>query len=1051
MKYIISVLIICVSISCFAQWEPLSGPNSEGVSCLTNFNGNIISGGQSGVCFYDYIENKWIKSNNGIPEIQANNYRIEGVFSNSDILFASNHSGQLFRSHDFGNSWHYIFTASEEINNVGMHMANNDNAILFCCNFIVYRSVNNGLDWQSCLILSSDQLIYSICLYNGVFYIGTQQGKIYSSSDSGLTWSLLSSFTPLGTKVFVASGNNSLYAVSKNAKVFRSDDFGNSWVTISDELSESETQCFTSKGDSLYIGTLYDGILFSPDKGLSWTHLNNGLTARCITSILPVNMGLYASTFHGIFYKEYSANSWSDINKGLKKATTYDFIINDSTIYAANEDYNISKSHDLGNTWQQINGSISYDSAYYIGFLLDFDKLDNKLFRVHSRKGLFYSEDDGLSWAPRNNGIQCIGITQVTSCGQALFVATDSCGVYKSLDYGETWIFSGNGLPMLGFYPGLMVANNQRIYIRYYEYNTSGFSHYVSFDQGETWVESDESIYWDCYMKDSIIFTTGQDHVKLSTDYGNTWTLFNENLPTFENNYDIFCGASDGTHHFIGTQITGVYMYMDGNWVPINGGLDWQYGDHIYDLHIVNGYLYASLDRNGIWRRNIQDIIIHECSGKVFLDYDQDNTFNEADYLYPNAIVYANESNYFTTTNQNGEYSIITDVYNDTIRAQINCNYAEYYPEFYIPQQSDTAYDFAVHLRPNIKDLRIDLNNLTIPRPGSEYKVQITYSNEGTVPMNGYIDLVFDTALQFSEANPPFNSSSQDSLRWYYNTLLPFQTKAITIKFMIPVNAESGQELNCTAYINPIEEDSAKNNNTSQLKRTISASFDPNNKTVQPDSTYISPYFIQNQQELIYTINFQNTGNDTAFNITIIDTLSSNLFVPSFKIISSSHDFNYSISGHGIIEFLFSNIMLPDSTINEPQSHGYIKYSVKPKADLIIGDEIKNTAHIYFDLNEAVTTNTTNNTVSIIQKVSSKTSQSSYIIYPNPTCETLNIKTDYSGLKTIQIFDSRGSLLETINTFQTHYQIDCNNLSSGLYFININEKSDTVKFKFIKE
>lgn len=112
------------------------------------------------------------------------------------------------------------------------------------------------MDWtgQSCLILSSDQLIYSICLHNGVFYIGTQQGKIYSSSDSGLTWSLLSSFTPLGTKVFVASGNNSLYAVSKNAKVFRSDDFGNSWVTISDELSESETQCFTSKGDSLYIG-----------------------------------------------------------------------------------------------------------------------------------------------------------------------------------------------------------------------------------------------------------------------------------------------------------------------------------------------------------------------------------------------------------------------------------------------------------------------------------------------------------------------------------------------------------------------------------------------------------------------------------------------------------------------------------------------------------------------------------------------------------------------------------------------------------------------------
>ena len=55
--------------------------------------------------------------------------------------------------------------------------------------------------------------------------------------------------------------------------------------------------------------------------------------------------------------------------------------------------------------------------------------------------------------------------------------------------------------------------------------------------------------------------------------------------------------------------------------------------------------------------------------------------------------------------------------------------------------------------------------------------------------------------------------------------------------------------------------------------------------------------------------------------------------------------------------------MLPDSNVNEPASHGFIKYSIKKYNTVGIGSVIKNTAYIYFDFNAPVVTNTVVNTV----------------------------------------------------------------------------------------
>ncbi len=74
-------------------------------------------------------------------------------------------------------------------------------------------------------------------------------------------------------------------------------------------------------------------------------------------------------------------------------------------------------------------------------------------------------------------------------------------------------------------------------------------------------------------------------------------------------------------------------------------------------------------------------------------------------------------------------------------------------------------------------------------------------------------------------------------------------------------------------------------------------------------------------------------------------------------MITASHPYQLTIDDNNKLNWYFPNILLADSNINEPLSHGYIAYRIRPKATVKIGDTIRNTAAIYFDFNPPVVTN----------------------------------------------------------------------------------------------
>ncbi|MDX1911386.1 MAG: hypothetical protein SFV22_07865, partial [Saprospiraceae bacterium] len=109
--------------------------------------------------------------------------------------------------------------------------------------------------------------------------------------------------------------------------------------------------------------------------------------------------------------------------------------------------------------------------------------------------------------------------------------------------------------------------------------------------------------------------------------------------------------------------------------------------------------------------------------------------------------------------------------------------------------------------------------------------------------------------------------------------------------------------------------------------RPITGSFDPNDKTGYPLGLG-DAHYIERGDDLTYTLRFQNTGNDTAFLVVLRDTLPSTLDPASFRPQGASHPYSWQLNGEGVLVFTFANILLPDSTTNEPASQGYVTFRI---------------------------------------------------------------------------------------------------------------------------
>ncbi len=268
------------------------------------------------------------------------------------------------------------------------------------------------------------------------------------------------------------------------------------------------------------------------------------------------------------------------------------------------------------------------------------------------------------------------------------------------------------------------------------------------------------------------------------------------------------------------------------------------------------------------------------------------------------------------------------------------------------------------------KTMGFDMNaliNNPFFQPGQVSSINLDAFNEGCVITEGTLKLIYGGPISYLTSDISPDSINGDTLVWLLDSM-DYQSLHFlnSVKFFTDTTAMAGQLVCFDVIILPESGDAFIENNRKQYCFDVITSYDPNNKEVFPIGE-CAPNYVRKDEQLTYTINFQNIGTANAINIFILDTLNSMLDISSLSVISTSHQpLITEISDNSIVKFRFDNINLVDSASNESLSKGFVTYRIVPKAGLGNGTVIDNEAHIYFDYNTPITTNSTFNTLTDI-------------------------------------------------------------------------------------
>ncbi|WP_298139091.1 T9SS type A sorting domain-containing protein [Flavobacterium sp.] len=345
-------------------------------------------------------------------------------------------------------------------------------------------------------------------------------------------------------------------------------------------------------------------------------------------------------------------------------------------------------------------------------------------------------------------------------------------------------------------------------------------------------------------------------------------------------------------------------------------------------------------------------------------------------------------------------------------------------------------------------DLEIVIAPIVPARPGFDAVYQIVYKNKGNQTLSQLYGVNFffnQNLMDFVSASILPSTVGSGALSWSYTNLLPFESRSIYVTLNIntptdtnPVNI--GDILQFTTSILPMAGDESTSDNTFLFNQTVVGSFDPNDITCM-EGNVVSPSEIG--EYLHYVVNFENTGTAEAENIVVKTEINTVDFdINSLQLLDTSHNCYTRVSGN-IVEFIFQNIML------DTGGHGNVLLKIRSKSNLVTGDTVSKQANIFFDYNAPILTNMENTTFQALNNDEFE-KDNLIAIYPNPTEGNININSNFN-IKSIELYDVQGRLLQTKLINETISTINISDKSNGIYFLKITSDKGIKVEKIMKK
>ncbi|MBP7409438.1 MAG: T9SS type A sorting domain-containing protein [Flavobacteriales bacterium] len=326
-------------------------------------------------------------------------------------------------------------------------------------------------------------------------------------------------------------------------------------------------------------------------------------------------------------------------------------------------------------------------------------------------------------------------------------------------------------------------------------------------------------------------------------------------------------------------------------------------------------------------------------------------------------------------------------------------------------------------------------------RPGFQMNYNISVQNHSALTTGATTTtFTFDPLLTVLNTIPTPTSASSGTLTWDQPELGLFGESPYRVTLQVPPDVSLiGTVLSASATVSTTNTDADPSNNVANTSVTVTASMDPNEKVAATSSgSSDARYYIDQDEWIDYTLRFQNTGTDTAFNVVVTDTLPTELDPSSILIGAASHSFSWSLSGPGILRFMFPNILLPDSNVNEAASHGLVCFHIKPREPLLSGTVIENTANIYFDFNEPVITEPSLLVAEFSTFVghTSTDTRQLLVLAPNPADDRSIVVATAGMIENLRIFSVDGRLASTTSINAVSATIGTSSLPEGAYILS---------------
>lgn len=1025
------LFVFFTTFSLFAQWQQTEGPEGGETYSIKLIDGVLWAGTHGGL-YQSWDDGvTWQRNESFAPEWSVTTVEVidDEIFLTiirvdegfEDFLV------ELYRSTDGGNTWDiqemdnfffYFDVEAAEIFKI-------NDRLFFSFDNRLMRSDDNGQSWID--LYNNFPTYISEFGYDDNKLVAADYQQLFISNDYGDTWEFIDS---VGTQADILFEDDFIMIPSYDT-MFVSTDLGETWSQyplpydyFNGDLRRSENGKLYAVDSRMYV---------SENNGMTWDTINTEYLGG-INDFLETDDGEFIITnYRGIFLTSNQGAAWHPSNAGLKANNVY-------SIFAAPSGEVFTRTN-VGN-FRSPNGGLNWFKWHLPGPYVSIRRMlwqgDTAL--IAADGGVFRSTDNLVTYDTISPTYFGYSVGLFSTYEDKIYLTSEyNDTIYVTSDKGDSWQNILGPDIQFGDYNHLEIVNGIFLLV------SGNGEIYRSEDNGETWTLVLEFwapgvTYHRLYQIGNRVILSDGDGWFYSIDDGLTWTEF---APTGMPILDQFDDAPEpsqmlpiGNLLFATHRFHGVYVSSDfgDSWQPTNVGLG---NLRSRSLTNSNNAMYLGTTQGSIWSRGAN---FQGANGQVFHDQNGNGIKDAGDLPMSNIIVEAKPLNSYASTYTDGTYTLYADALNDTIRAISPSPYATVSPDYYLSSGTTTSNDFGIYFIPGIDDLCITASVVEPIRPGFESSLVLTVKNIGTTNLSPEVKFVLPDGIDLVAASPVNTSMNGDTVIWQLPELMMFECQNITINIYANANLMLGSELTFLGYVLPDGNDQHPVNNSFELTETVIGAYDPNDKKVSP--AYLTPEELAMGERLTYTIRFQNTGTYHAENVRIVDTLSNHLDLSTLQIIAASHEpMDWHIRGERVLEFVFENILLPDSTANEPESHGFVQFSIQPNSDLQLGDEIANTGHIYFDFNEAIVTNTAVAPISDVSSTVNIQAAAILNISPNPNQGEfqLNLSENITGEGRLQIYGIDGQLQYANRIFVENGQVTSSQLNfpAGQYIVRL--------------